>query len=289
MQQIMKSDRSRFRKAEALRALHAGDDVLLLPNIWNPIGARILEEKGFPAVATASAAVSASLGYADGERISRATLLEIVGRIARSVQVPVTADVENGYADTLDGLEETARLVIDAGVAGINLEDSPAEGGPLRSVGEQCERIAAVRDAATRTGVPLVINARIDSFLSSDSPDSTAAVEEAVERAAAYARAGADCVYPIGPGDEPTLRTLRQRISCPINVLVAPGAAPVPLLRDIGINRVSFGPYVFRSCLQHLASTLDALGRQEGYESLGGMMSGGEVRRFVSSEPEPTD
>ena len=110
-------------KAATLLSLHGGGKLLLLPNVWDPLGARILQAKGYPAIATASAAISASLGFRDGERIKRASLIEAIGRIARSVDVPVTADIEAGYGTTVSELEDTMRAVIDAGVVGINIED----------------------------------------------------------------------------------------------------------------------------------------------------------------------
>ncbi len=273
---------SQADKAEAFLSLHRADDLLLLPNVWDPIGARVLEARGYPAVATASAAVSASLGYADGERINRATLLMVLSRIAESVDVPVTADIESGYGSSLSELRESVGLVLDAGVVGVNLEDSPEEEGPLRSIDEQCERLSAVRDVADARGVHLVINARIDSFLSSSFSNPDERVEDCVLRAGAYAAAGADCIYPIGPGDYETLSHLRRRIAAPLNVLGSPRAEPLTVLRDLGIDRVSFGPFVFRSCLGKLIEIVDGLADMGGYDDLArGMLSGDDVAEFL--------
>lgn len=142
-------------KADALLALHTGDEPLVLPNIWNPIGARILEAHGHPAVATASAALSASLGYADGERISRSTLIDLLARIVRSVAIPVTADIETGFGECIAELEETVALVLDAGVVGINLEDSLCgKEGVLRPIAAQRQRIAACTQSRDQEGRP---------------------------------------------------------------------------------------------------------------------------------------
>jgi 2-methylisocitrate lyase-like PEP mutase family enzyme len=260
--------------------------MLVLPNIWDPIGARILEAKGYPAVATASAAVSASLGYQDGERINRSTLIDILGRIARSVDVPVTADIETGYGESLSELELTAELVIESGVVGVNIEDSLEKGAGLRSIDEQCKRISTLRQIANRHGAHLVINARVDSFVSPSFVDGQRAMEEAVVRARAYAAAGADCIYPIGPGDEATVRMLRDRIESPINILGGPTAAPLHVLREIGINRVSFGPFVFRSCLRKFVDIVEGLGADGDYASLGNLMSREEVSEYLRSEHE---
>ena len=133
------------KKAKDFLALHKQDKLLVLPNIWNPIGARILEAKGFRAAATASAAISSSLGYKDGETIKLSTHLDIIERIVKSVDLPVTADIESGYASDIKTLHNSINRVIDTGVAGINIEDSMEEEGLLRNIEEQCERISTVR------------------------------------------------------------------------------------------------------------------------------------------------
>jgi len=282
----MTADEQR-RKARALRDLHAGDRLLVLPNVWDPIGARVLASSGYPAVATASAAISASLGFQDGEKIRRSTMLEVVSRIARAIDVPLTADMESGYASTPAALEETTRALLDSGAVGMNIEDSLTEGESLRPLREQADRIATVRAAAAARGIPLVINARVDTFLAGTKRDRDDLIEETVKRAAAYVEAGADCVYPIGPGDAETLKTLRARISSPINVLAAPGAAPLRTMAAIGINRVSFGPFLFRSCFRKFSDIASALARFEGYDCFASeMWTREETGAYLSSERE---
>lgn len=255
----------RARQAERLLSLHHGEGILILPNIWNPMGARMLESKGFPAVATASAAIAESLGYRDGEQIRFETMLEVVGRIARAVEVPVTADFEAGYAESIPQLQENTGRMLDAGAVGINFEDSVDDGARLRPIPEQVERIEAVREAALRRGLPLVINARADSFLAEGAASDEERLEDAVRRCEAYARAGADCVYPIGRGDSATLAALRRRLRTPINVLATAHTASLVELQQMGINRVSFGPFVFRSLLAKMSGIFDALLAREGY------------------------
>ena len=128
-------------------------------------------------------------------------MLEVIHRISRSVAVPVTADIEAGYGASVAELEDTIRGLVDTGAVGMNIEDSLEEGGPLRPADEQAERIATVREAAAARGLDLVINARVDTFLSDRFDQVEERIEEAVARAEAYRRAGADCIYPIGPGD----------------------------------------------------------------------------------------
>ncbi|HEY7088770.1 MAG TPA: isocitrate lyase/phosphoenolpyruvate mutase family protein [Tepidisphaeraceae bacterium] len=279
--------RSQKEKANDLLRLHSGGEMLVLPNVWDPLGARVLEAKGYPAVATASAAVSASLGFADGEIIRRSTMIDLIGRIARSVDVPVTADMEEGFGSSISELKETIDQVLESGVVGVNLQDSlDSAEHRLRPIDEQCQRLAAAREVANARNVHLVINARVDSFLSSSFPDKTKALQEAATRAKAYTAAGADCIYPIGPGDEPTVRALRDKIQSPINIIASPTAAPLSVLRKIGVNRVSFGPFVFRTCLAKFVEIVDAVGRVDGYAYLKDMMPGPEAAKFLRAGRE---
>jgi 2-methylisocitrate lyase-like PEP mutase family enzyme len=214
--------------------------------------------------------------------ISLSTLISIISRIANSVDVPVTADIESGYGETIEELEKTIVQVIDSGVVGVNIEDSLEEGGALRPMGEQCERIAAIREVSDKQGMHLVINARVDSFFSGSFPTTEARIEEAVVRAKAYSEAGADCIYPIGPGDLHTLKVLRDRIASPINVLASPSAESLTILLEIGINRVSFGPYVFRSCLKKFVDIVEALHNSQGYECFSAnMLSRNDANAFL--------
>ena len=284
---MMATKTTQKEKAATLLSLHTGGKLLLLPNVWDALGARILQAKGFPAIATASAAISASLGFKDGERIKRASLIEAIGRIAHSVDVPVTADIEAGYGTTVSELEDTMREVIDAGVVGINIEDGLGDGAAIRSMEDQCARIASVRDFADRQDLHLVINARIDCYyVSSAFANAGEATEETVSRAAAYTKAGADCVYPLGPGDEKTVRILRARIPAPINILVSPAAAPLPVLESIGVNRVSFGPFVHRTLMKQFVDIADAVMKESDASGIKGMLTRNEMAGYLLDGPE---
>ncbi len=278
---------SQEEKAQHLLSLHSNGELLVLPNIWNPIGARILEAKGFSAVATASAAVAAAFGYQDGEKIKWSTLIDIITRIANSVDIPVTADIEAGFADSKSMLKEAIHQVIDSSVVGINIEDSLKEEGNLRAIDEQCERIAAVREVSSNQGLHLFINARVDCFLSDTLQTKEEKIKESVIRAKAYSEAGADCVYPIGPNDRETLTTLRNKITSPINSLVTPNAEPLTTLQEIGINRVSFGPFIFRSCWKKFVDIADEIHRLGDYGCFSkNMMSGPETDVFLNPDSE---
>ncbi|NEB61977.1 isocitrate lyase/phosphoenolpyruvate mutase family protein [Streptomyces diastaticus] len=218
------------------RALHHGrtpEDPLVLPGPWDAASARVFAAAGFPALATPSAGVAASLGYADGATPAD-EMFAAVARIARAVDVPVSADVEDGY-----GLapEELVERLLDAGAVGCNLEDSAD--GVLKDPAEHAEWLAAVREAA---GDRLFLNARIDTFLRGvDDPGA------AVGRAAAYVAAGADCVYPIA-APVAVLPLLRAGIQGPVNVLARPGEGPSPAeLGGLGATRITFGPGLQRA------------------------------------------
>ncbi len=157
--------RKQAEKAEKFRKLHHGPRMLLLPNAWDVASARILEECGHPAIATSSAAVAYSLGYADGQRISRGEMLEVAGRIGRATNIPVTADLEAGYGATAKDMADTVKSAIAEGIIGMNLEDVTGDDeSSLVDLPLQVEKIRAIREAAAATGVPFVLNARTDIY-----------------------------------------------------------------------------------------------------------------------------
>ncbi|MCB0101424.1 MAG: isocitrate lyase/phosphoenolpyruvate mutase family protein [Anaerolineales bacterium] len=274
-------------KAQTLLGLHNNGTLLILPNVWNPIGARMLQRKGYPAVATASAAIAESLGYGDGEQLKLDTMLEMVARIAHSVDVPVTADFEAGYSDTIEGLQENTMRLLDTGAVGINFEDSFDNSAHLRPIAEQVERIKAVREAAERKGVHLVINARSDSFFAEGFSSEEERVEDVITRLNAYTQAGADCVYPVGRGDKETLKILRNRLNAPINVLATTKTSSLKELQTLGINRVSFGPYIFRSLLAKMSAMQDEILNMGEYDIvMDGIWSGGDVSTFLAKGKE---
>ncbi|MER7458634.1 isocitrate lyase/phosphoenolpyruvate mutase family protein [Micromonospora sp. NPDC126480] len=241
--------------AATLRALHRPGDPLVLPNAWDPGSARAVAEAGFPAVATSSAAVAESLGHADGEATPADEMFAAVARIARAVAVPVTADLERGYG--LRPVELVERLLA-AGAVGLNLEDSDPRTGVLVDVAEQEDLLAGVRAAAGASGVPVVLNARVDVFLHSTG-DPTERLVVAVDRARRYLAAGADCVYPILLADPAALRSLVDAVGAPVNALARPGAPGVAELAALGVARVSFGSGVYRASRARVTDLLAAV------------------------------
>ena len=227
--------------AAALRALHVAGDPLILANAWDAHTARLVEQAGFAAVATTSSGVADALGYEDGELTPVEEMLAAVARIARVVELPVTADMEAGYG--LDGAE-LAQRVAATGAVGLNLEDSDhGERRALVPIERHAARLARVKQSAD-----LVLNARIDVHLRGGR------TAEALERARAYRDAGADCVYPIGVADEPTIAAFVE-LGMPVNILLMPAAPPVERLAELGVARISLGHHLH-------AATMDVLARR---------------------------
>lgn len=264
------SDRNAQReRAEHLRRLHHEATPLILPNVWDAASARIVERAGYPAIATTSSGVATALGYPDGQYLSREQLIEATARITRVVACPVTADIEAGYGESTAEVLETVSAIIATGAVGFNIEDSrPArtEAG-LAPLAEQVALIHALRELAGSLDIPFVINARVDIFLLGiGEPESR--FERAVERANAYLRAGADCVYPIGTLDGDLIARLVQAIEGPINVMGGPPQPTLPELARLGVARVSLAAKLMSAALGHVSAILRELREQGTYEHL---------------------
>ncbi|MGA5561968.1 isocitrate lyase/PEP mutase family protein [Streptomyces platensis] len=244
--------------AAALRALHHGPGLpLVLPGPWDAASARVFADAGFPALATPSAGVAASLGYEDGATPPD-EMFAAVRRIVRAVDIPVSADVEAGYG--LSARELASRLA-DAGAVGCNLEDTDHTTGKLRDAHQQADWLAEVRAEA---GDALVINARIDTYLCGV-PDR----DETVRRGRLYAEAGADCVYPI-LAPPPLLADLAGAIGLPLNAVVTPDGPAPRELGTLGAARVTFGPGLQHRAMAALTGMAERL-----REELGGGMAAG--------------
>jgi 2-methylisocitrate lyase-like PEP mutase family enzyme len=271
-----------LQKATTLRALHHGGKVLLLPNVWDVASARTIEEAGFHAIATTSAGIAFSLGYPDGQKISRVEMLARVARIARAVKVPVTADVEAGYGERPEDAVQTARELIEAGAVGMNFEDGTDDPQhPLTDLPLQLERIRAIRETALKSRVPLVLNARTDVYLASVGPPETR-YDRALERLLAFRDAGADCVFAPGLSDGETIARLVKDVLCPLNILAGPGSPSVGELEKLGVARISLGSSPMRATLGLLRSIADELTTSGTYHGLEGAPAHGEVNKMLS-------
>jgi len=242
------------RLAASLLAAHDGPAPLVLPNAWDVASARAVAAAGFPVVATSSHAVAEVLGTGDDDSADPDLVFPYLARLAHSVDVPVTGDIEAGYG--LAAGELVGRL-LDAGIVGCNLEDTDHHGpGVLVDVDRHAERLAWVRAAATAAGVHLVINARVDTFIRrAGGPDEQLA--DGIRRARRYREAGADCVYPIGLAEPEAIRAFVAAVEGPVNLLARP-AGPTPAeLGALGARRISFGGGLHRRVLDHLRHALE--------------------------------
>jgi 2-methylisocitrate lyase-like PEP mutase family enzyme len=265
---MIKQDQKRL--AEAFRQKHHAPPLLLLPNAWDAMSARVFEAAGFDAIATTSGGVAWALGFSDGEKAPWSEVVAATERIVWMVRVPVTADIEGGYGETPNQVASRVAEIIRTGVVGINLEDSTARADmPIRTVEDAVDRIRAARDAAKADGVPLVINARVDLYLKHIGDDETR-FAETVRRGKAYIAAGADCVFPFGLTDVKIIADLVAALRVPINIVGRSGGPSVARLEQLGVARISTasGPsLVAMSVTRQIADELRATGEFNMLES----------------------
>jgi 2-methylisocitrate lyase-like PEP mutase family enzyme len=247
---------AQVKKAEAFAKLHQPGTPLILANIWDVASAGAVAKAGAKALATSSWAVAVAQGYGDGEKLPRERLMDSAAHIAAAHELPLTVDCEAGYGKDPEAVAATAALVIAAGGVGMNLEDQMIGEGRLYSVAEQAERIRAGRTAADRAGVPLFINARTDIFLKA--PRETHGGEHAdaaLERAAAYAKAGASGFFVPGLLVPDLIERICERSPLPVNLMAGPTAPPAKALAALGVARISLGPWPLRLMLAALEAT----------------------------------
>ena len=228
-------------RAERLLALHQPGNPVVLPTVWDAWSARLAVDAGFAALTVGSHPVADSVGKADQEGMTYDDVITRVKQITAAVDVPVSVDIESGYAESptilITGL-------LEAGAVGLNIEDTVhSEGGRLRSSSEHAELVGALRKAADATGVHVVINARTDLFLRQDGDESDR-VDRAIERLKEAAAAGADALYPVGRHDPDTLRRLATELPLPINAIALPDQDDPASFGPLGVGRISFGPFL---------------------------------------------
>jgi 2-methylisocitrate lyase-like PEP mutase family enzyme len=274
-------------KAELFRSLHTGGSVLRLPNAWDVASALLVEEAGATAIATTSAGVAWSLGAPDGHRLDRDRAIDLIARVAAAVALPVSADIENGFADDPDGVGETIAGVLAAGAVGVNLEDS-VQGGPepLRPAAEQAEWVAAARRAAAAAGVPLYINARVDNFLLGVGEPANR-LPDALARAEAYVAAGADGIFVPGVIDPATIAELVKGVRAPLNILAGHGAPPVDELAGLGVARVSVGSSIASVAYAAVRRSAQELLTAGTYDSLADRISHPELNALFQDRRSP--
>ena len=237
-------------KAHHFGTLHTRSAPLTLYNIWDAGSAKVVAEAGAKAVATGSWSMAAAQGYPDGQAIPLDTVELIVRRIAGTVDVPVTVDLEGAYSVVPEEAAANAARIVLAGAVGINFEDGVIGGNGIHEITLQCRRIEAIRAKAEALGVLLFINARTDLFLQADATRHAVLLDAATERARAYAHAGASGYFAPGLVDERIIEALCAASLLPVNVMVKEGAPPPSRLGSLGVSRISYGPHPYRRCMQ---------------------------------------
>jgi 2-methylisocitrate lyase-like PEP mutase family enzyme len=242
-----------IERAQTFASLHIKRQPVILFNIWDAGSAKAVQEAGAKAVATGSASVAAAQGHDDGEDLPLEVALDNARRIVRAVEVPVTLDFEGGYAREPERLQQHIARVLETGIIGINFEDQVVQGEGLYSLAEQSRRVRAIREAADQAGIPLFINARTDIFLqAAPATHQPGMVTDALERAAAYAQAGASGFFVPGLRDEGLIEQVCARSPLPVNIFRLPGMPPADRLAALGAARISYGPFPYRNMIEWL-------------------------------------
>jgi 2-methylisocitrate lyase-like PEP mutase family enzyme len=236
-----------IEKAKQFTRLHIKGAPLVLYNAWDAGSAKAIADAGAKAVATSSWSIAAAQGYEDGENVPLTFAEQIIERITATVDVPVSADFEGGYSDDDHELSLNFSRLFDLGVIGINFEDRVVHGTGLYSIERQTQRIAALRKAADQKGVPLFINARTDVFLGHGND-----INEVLERAVAYASAGASGFFVPGLADDAQIGQVVESSTLPINIMVMDEVSPIKKLAELGVARVSYGPISYIEAINTL-------------------------------------
>lgn len=247
----MKMTDGHTTKANAFRQLHTGTKLLILPNAWDAGSARAIQECGFEAIGTTSAGIAFSNGFPDGQHIPFEYMLSRVRSIVRSVEVPVTVDMENGYSNNPITVEENTRRLLEIGAVGINLEDGCPSQLKLAETEEQIKKIESVKRASFSEGIPLFINARIDTYWLKNIEQSDR-YQETVSRAKVYLEAGADGIFVPGISDLSLMSQLAEVIQAPLNVLAGGQTPSAQAISVTGVSRLSIGSGFYRASVSYL-------------------------------------
>ncbi|HEV8341864.1 MAG TPA: isocitrate lyase/phosphoenolpyruvate mutase family protein [Candidatus Binatia bacterium] len=238
-------------KSRKLRELVRAPEILVMPGAYDVLSALLFEQLGFKAIQGTSGGIAASLGYPDGEVMSRDLTVEVTGKIVEAVSVPVNADAERGYGDENE-IRETVRALVAVGAAGMNLEDGAGgkQGGARGLVerSEQSRKIAAVIETKLALGSEFFLNARVDALMVM-TEDPNKALDEAIRRGNAYAQAGGDCIFFMHAVSRETIGRLVKEVKAPISVLAGPQTPSVSELQDLGVARVSYGSAFMKAAI----------------------------------------
>jgi 2-methylisocitrate lyase-like PEP mutase family enzyme len=255
-------------KEKLFSLLHQDEKLLVLPNIWDPLGACLLEKLGYKAAATGSAAIANTNGFQDGEIFPFEELLSTLQRIVKSVKIPVTADVERGYSDNKSTLTENIKKLIDTGIVGINYEDSHHNQRELITVNKQTEFIHLIKKTAESIGSNLFVNARTDSYIKANNFTDEEKLMETIQRGKAYQAAGADGFYPIFLKDKKSIAAILDEVSLPLNILLSAGIPDFNELKELGVARLSLGSGLLKMALLAMKTSAQKLLNFTGMEDI---------------------
>jgi 2-methylisocitrate lyase-like PEP mutase family enzyme len=265
-------------KTRAFRALHSrADQPLLLPNIWDVGGAKLAELLGAKAVATTSAGMSWSLGYPDGNKLPIERQAQLANDLVKAVTVPVSIDMESGYSDDPVLVSENLKRVLDAGIAGINIEDGTGEPSLL------AKKIEAIKRTASAMKVDVFVNAQTDVYLQNLVPDENKA-EETLARATVYSDAGADGLFVPRLNELTQIAQITVGTRLPVNLLAWPGLPKMADLAKLGVRRLSAGPGISQIVWQQIAKVTEvflATGDSEMFAQ--DSMTRGELQRLFAN------
>ncbi|MGH7824938.1 MAG: isocitrate lyase/PEP mutase family protein [Candidatus Binatia bacterium] len=238
-------------KSRTLRELVHAPEILVMPGAYDVVSALLFEQMGFRAIQGTSGGIAASLGYPDGEVMSRDLFLHVSGKFAAAVSIPFNADGERGYGDENE-VKETVRALVARGVAGMNLEDGaggkPGGARGLVPLSEQLRKIAAVMETKRVLGSEFFLNARVDAFhVMPDDPKK--ALDEGVRRGNAYAEAGGDCIFYLNLHARDIIGTVAKEVKAPISILAGPQSPSIGELQDLGVARVSYGSAFLKAAI----------------------------------------
>jgi 2-methylisocitrate lyase-like PEP mutase family enzyme len=248
------------------KALHQGEELFVLPNAWDARSAIIFQEKEFPAVGTSSAAVANCLGYEDGEQMSFSEYLFVVNRIISSVKIPLTVDIETGYGKTNEEIYGNVDRLVELGIAGINIEDSFLHKSEraLKEAGVFAKTIEYIKNKLESRGVSLFINVRCDTYILNIKNKH----EETVDRLKIYNSTGADGIFLPCISNEEDIAEAVSSTTLPLNVMVIPGLPDLQKLNELGVKRVSMGPFMFQKVYKSIGNLSQSISTNKNFSPI---------------------
>jgi len=254
--------------AEKFQNMHKSNKIVVLPNAWDAGGAVIFEKEGFEAIGTTSAGISYSLGYSDGEFISIDDVLDTTKKIQKRISVPLSVDIERGYANTNEEIVKNIKAVINEGAVGINIEDGISDTKELSSLETQCELIKDIVKLKKELDIDFFVNARTDAFWLEIGDNKEELLSQSIKRANAYLKAGADCAFVPGALLVSDIEILVQHINGPLNIIATPASPNIKELEKLGVARVSLGSGVVRASLAVIKSISAQVKEQGTFDNM---------------------